>query len=93
MPTSPTAPTAVPDFPAIGDASYNSKAFAWATHMDATYPTEMQALATNAYNNAVEAGTSATTATTQAGLASGFATTASGHATTATTQALSMPWR
>lgn len=55
MPTSPTAPTAVPDFPAIGDASYNSKAFAWATHMDATYPTEMQALATNAYNNAVEA--------------------------------------
>ena len=55
MPTSPTAPTAVPDFPAIGDASYNTKAYDWATHMDATYPTEMQALATNAYNNAVEA--------------------------------------
>lgn len=69
MPTSPTAPTAVPDFPAIGDASYNTKAYDWATHMDATYPTEMQALATNAYNNAVEADADATTATTQAGIA------------------------
>jgi hypothetical protein len=94
MPTSPTAPTAVPDFPAIGDASYNTKAYNWATHMDATYPTEMQALATNAYNNAVEADADATTATTQAGIAttqasnaSGYAATASGHATTATTQA------
>ena len=66
MPTSPTAPSAVPDFPAIGDASYNSKAYAWATHMDATYPAEMQALATNAYDNAVEANADATTATTKA---------------------------
>lgn len=66
MPTSPTAPTAVPDFPAIGDASYNTKAYNWATHMDATYPTEMQALATNAYSNAVEADADATTATTKA---------------------------
>lgn len=66
MPTSPTAPSAVPDFPAIGDASYNSKAFAWATHMDATYPAEMQALATTTYNNAVEADADATTATTKA---------------------------
>lgn len=69
MPTSPTAPSSVPDFPAIGDATYNTKAYNWATHMDAVFPGEMQALATNAYNNAVEADTDATTATTQAGIA------------------------
>lgn len=66
MPTSPTAPSAVPDFPAIGDASYNTKAYNWATHMDAVFPGEMQALATNVYNNAVEADADATTATTKA---------------------------
>lgn len=87
MPTSPTAPTAVPDFPAIGDASYNTKAYNWATHMDATYPAEMQALATNAYNNAVEADTDATTATTQAGIATTQAGNAATSASTATTQA------
>lgn len=76
MPTSPTAPTAVPDFPAIGDASYNSKAFAWATHMDATYPTEMQALATNVYNNAVGADADAATATTKAAEATAAASAA-----------------
>lgn len=69
MPTSPAAPTAVPDFPAIGDASYNTKAYDWATHMDATYPTEMQALATNAYNNAVEAAAAAVSAADQVVLA------------------------
>lgn len=82
MPTSPTAPTAVPDFPAIGDASYNTKAYNWATHMDATYPAEMQALATNAYNNAVEADADATTATTKAAeaVAAASAATATANA-------------
>lgn len=84
MPTSPTAPTAVPDFPAIGDASYNTKAYNWATHMDATYPTEMQALATNVYNNAVEANADAATATTKAAEA-----TAAASAATATANASS----
>lgn len=56
MPISPTAPTAVPDFPELSDrATYNARAYAWATHMDDVYPAEMLALATNAYNNATEA--------------------------------------
>ena len=56
MPTTPTAPTAVPDFPELSDrATYNARAYAWAVHMDDVYPAEMLALATNAYNNAVEA--------------------------------------
>ena len=82
MPTSPTAPTAVPDFPAIGDASYNTKAYNWATHMDATYPAEMLALATNTYNNAVEADADATTATTKAAeaVAAASAATATANA-------------
>lgn len=67
MPTTPTAPSAVPDFPALSDrATYNAKAYAWATHMDTVFPGEMQALATNVYNNAVEADADAVTATTKA---------------------------
>lgn len=82
MPTTPTAPTAVPDFPAIGDASYNGKAYAWATHMDTVFPGEMQALATNVYNNAVEADADATTATTKAAeaVAASLAATATANA-------------
>lgn len=70
MPTSPTAPSAVPDFPALSDrTTYNAKAYAWAVHMDVTYGAEMMALASNTYNNAVEAAASAATATTQAAAA------------------------
>lgn len=76
MPTSPTAPSAVPDFPAIGDASYNTKAYDWATHMDATYPAEMLALASNTYANAVEGAASADAAVTAAAAAEGSATLA-----------------
>lgn len=70
MPTTPTAPTAVPDFPELSDrATYNARAYAWAVHMDDVYPAEMLALANNTYNNAVEGAASAVTATTQAGIA------------------------
>lgn len=76
MPTSPTAPSSVPDFPAIGDASYNTKAYDWATHMDVTYPAEMLALATVTYSNAVDAEVAATSATVAAAAAEGSATLA-----------------
>lgn len=55
MPVNPVAPSAVPDFPALSDrANYNSKAYAWAQHMDLTFPGQMHALAVTAYQNAVE---------------------------------------
>ena len=63
MPTTPVAPSAVPDFPALSDrTTYNAKAYAWAVHMDTVYPAEMQALATVTNSNAVEAAASAVTA-------------------------------
>ena len=70
MPISPVSPSPVPDFPVLSDrVTYNSKAFAWAQHMDNVYPAEMLALADNTYSNAGESAASAGTATTQAGIA------------------------
>lgn len=80
MPTSPTAPTAVPDFPAVGDAAYNTKAYAWATHMDTVYPGEMSALATVTHSNAVESAASAAASATQVGLAAAQVTLAADQA-------------
>lgn len=77
MPTTPTAPTAVPDFPELSDrATYNARAYAWAVHMDTVYPAEMLALASNTYANAVEGAASADTAVTAAAAAEGSATLA-----------------
>lgn len=61
--------TAVPDFPALSDralGTYNSKAYAWAVFMAGTFMTQLIALVTSAYNNAVEAFSGATIATSAA---------------------------
>lgn len=65
--TAPTAPSTVPDFPALADrTTYNAKAYAWAQHMGNTYPVQMLSLANVTYNNALLATTAATTATDKA---------------------------
>lgn len=87
MPTLPTGAAAVPTFPAIGDASFNTLAYAWAQHMRVTFPADMLALASNTYSNASEAGGSATAASASASAASGSATSASTQATAAATSA------
>jgi len=81
MPTSPTAPTAVPDFPAVGDAAYNTKAYAWAQALP-TFGTQLTAVGTTTYNNAVEAAASAATA-------SGYVSTVAGSASAAAASAVS----
>lgn len=87
MPTNPTAITALPSPPDPANrATFNTLAYPWSVALG-TYSTQINALGTVTYNNAVEAAASASTATTQAGNASASASTASGHATTATTQA------
>ena len=37
----------IPDFPAIGDATFNAKSYAWATHIAGTFKTEANALQTD----------------------------------------------
>lgn len=59
MATAPTAPSTVPEFPALGDSAFNTKAYTWAQHMGGTFPAEMAALAGNAYANTGEAVSSA----------------------------------
>ena len=71
MPIAPVPPLSdVPDFPALSDraaGTYNSKAFAFGTHMANTFNAEIAAVANNVHGNATEAATSATTANTKAG--------------------------
>ena len=60
----------VPDFPALSDraaGTYNSKAYAFGTHMANTFNAEIAAVANNVHGNATEAATSAVTANTKAG--------------------------
>ncbi len=61
----PPALTAVPPFPALADrgaGTYNSKAYAFGTHLSDTFNDELAALADNMYDNAVDAQSSATAA-------------------------------
>ena len=73
MPTIPPPLTAQVEFPALGDAQFNSKAFAWATQQRTVTAPELAALAANVNSNAVEA--------------QGFAAGASASAATAATRA------
>ena len=97
MPTSPTPLPAIPPFPALADkatGTYNSKAYDWATGWADDIAPAIEALADNAYDNAVEAqasasaaATSASTATTQAGTATTQASAASASAAAAAASA------
>lgn len=92
MPTSPTPLPTIPPFPALADkatGTYNSKAYDWATGWADDIAPAIEALADNAYDNAVEAATSASTATTQATTATTQAGNASASAAAAAASAAS----
>lgn len=99
MPTAPTPLPTIPPFPALADratGTYNSKAYGWATGWDEDIAPAIEALAENAYDNAVEgaasavaAAASASTATTQAGTATTQASAASASAVAAAASAAS----
>lgn len=85
----------VPDFPALSDRSagtYNSKAYAFGTHMANTFNGELAALASNVHSNAHDASASASMATTKAAEAAASAATANtkaGEAAASATNAAS----
>lgn len=69
----------VPDFPALSDRSagtYNSKAYAFGTHMANTFNGELAALASNVHSNAQDASASATAASGSASAADTSASSA-----------------
>lgn len=101
MPTAPTPHTALPAAPSTDDpANFDTEADAFVGALE-TFGDQMDALATNAYNNAVEANADAiataadrvqtgldrTAASNSASDASGFADAASGFATAAASSA------
>ena len=75
--TTPVPPlTDIPSFPALADraaGTYNSKAYAFGTHMADVFNSEMLALANNVLDNADDAAASATLAGEKVTEASGFA--------------------
>ena len=86
----PPVLTNIPDFPALSDraaGTYNSKAFAFGTHMADVFNGEMAALAANVQNNAQQAVTAAAGIDDQAAVATAQAVAAASSATTAATQA------
>jgi hypothetical protein len=86
----PPVLTNIPDFPALSDraaGTYNSKAFAFGTHMADVFNGEMAALAANVQNNAQQAVTAAAGIDDQAAVATAQAVAAAASATTAATQA------
>ena len=94
MPTSPTPITALPTPPSRSDpANFAARGDAFLGALP-TFATEANAIATNAYSNAIEivnnintASSAASTATAQADAAMGYRNTAQNAATTATTKA------
>jgi len=83
MPTTPPTITPLPDPPDPNDRStFNARAYPWSVAQQ-TLATEQGAVATNVYNNAVDAASSATTATTQAGIATTQASAAAASAASA----------
>lgn len=67
MPTAPTAVTTAPTAPDRADrATFSSRATAWADYQKTNLVPEINALATNVYNNAVEAEADATAAAADA---------------------------
>lgn len=88
MPTSPTAVSAAPTTPDRADrATFPTRMYNFFVYIKDTFIAAINALATNVYNNAVEAAASATTANTKAGEAAASASTATTQAGIATTQA------
>ena len=86
----PPVLTNIPDFPALSDraaGTYNSKAFAFGTHMADVFNGEVAALAANVQNNAQQAVTAAAGIDDQAAVATAQAVAAAASATTAATQA------
>lgn len=80
MPTNPTAPSTVPEFPALSDrVNYNAKAYAWAQHMDLVYPGEMYSLASVTYTNAVEVASNTAAAISSAAAALASETAAASY--------------
>lgn len=57
MPTTPPVISPIPEFPVIGDAAYNNKAFAWATALGTVAAPQINDVADNVHDNAVEAET------------------------------------
>lgn len=93
MPTAPTAPSAVPDFPALSNrTTYNAMAFAWAQFMQATFPNEMEALAANAYGNALESASSASASAESALDSAGSALAAAASVQSAIATANATKW-
>jgi hypothetical protein len=80
-----------PAFPAIGDAAYNTLAYAWASALP-TFGTEVAAVAVNVKANADDAATSGATATAQAALATAQAAAAAASATAASATAGASAW-
>lgn len=83
MPTSPPTITPLPTPPDPNDRStFNTRAYPWSVAQQ-TLATEVGAVATNVYNNAVDGAASAATATTQAGIATAQASAAAASAASA----------
>lgn len=79
----PPALTDTPEFPALSDraaGTYNSKAYAFGTHMANVFNAELAALAANVEHNANEAAYSAVATAADVITASGHVSAASGHA-------------
>jgi hypothetical protein len=92
MPTSPTPVSALPTPPSRDDPSnFAGRADAFLGALP-TFRTEANALASNAYANAVEAEADATTATTQAAAAAASAAAASNSALSAASYASASLW-
>ena len=75
--------TDIPEFPSLADraaGTYNSKAFAFGTHMAGTFKPELVAMVSSAHANATEAAAQASTATTRAAEAAASATAAASAA-------------
>lgn len=88
MPITPPALPTIPPFPALADratGAYNSKAYTWATEWDTTVAPAIEALADNAYDNAVEGAASAVAAAASASLAAQATGTAIGYTFDTTT--------
>lgn len=92
MPTTPPAVTALPTPPTRDDpANFRTRADAWNAAVP-TLSTQIQAVATNAYNNAVEADADATTAAAQAAAALASQVAAASSATLAANGAGAALW-
>lgn len=80
----------IPEFPAIGDASFNSKAYAFGTALTGTFRTEINALETNVNAKEVSAAASAAAALLSKNDAATSAASAAAYANATGTSTTSM---